>query len=220
MPEEPSESTASSESSAAAEFTRALLALERRFWKGDAAFYERHLLADAVVALPVPAGILRRDQIIASVADGPRWAKLRIVNPRVVRLSDTSALLTYRAQASREGAAAPYLTVASSAYVLTGGEWQLAFHQQTPEPTPPSKAAKPAASAVPAAAWGAIAVGACALGAVAIGTLAVGSVAIGRMRLGKVHIHKLVIDDLTVRQPHEALDVRRGGSLDPPAQAD
>lgn len=204
MPEEPKEPTTSSESSAAAEFKRALLALERRFWKGDAAFYERHLSADAVMALPVAAGILRRDQIVASVAEGPRWTQLRIVNPRVVRLSDTSAMLTYRAQASREGESAPYLAVASSAYVLADGEWQLAFHQQTPEPTPPVKTAKPAESAVPAAAWGAVAVGACAIGAVAIGTLALGSVAIGAMRVGKIRIHKLVIDELTVRQTHEA----------------
>ena len=139
MPEQPTEPTTSSESSAAAEFTRALLALERRFWKGDAAFYERHLSADAVMALPVAAGILRRDQIVSSVAAAPRWTQLRIVNPRVVRLSDTSAMLTYRAQASRDGDPAPYLAVASSAYVLAGGEWQLAFHQQTPEPRPPAK---------------------------------------------------------------------------------
>ena len=200
MPEQPTEPTTSSESSAAAEFTRALLALERRFWKGDAAFYERHLSADAVMALPVAAGILRRDQIVSSVADGPRWTQLRIVNPRVVRLSDTSAMLTYRAQASRDGDPAPYLAVASSAYVLTGGEWQLAFHQQTPEPRPVAKATRPAASAVPAAAWGAVAVGACAIGAAAIGALAIGSVAIGAMRLGKVHIDNLVIDELTVRR--------------------
>ena len=200
MPEEPNEPTASSESSAAAEFKRALLALERRFWKGDAAFYERHLSADAVMAFPVAAGILRRDQIIASVADGPRWAQLRIVNPRVVRLSDTSALLTYRAQASREGDSAPFLAVASSAYILTGGEWQLAFHQQTPEPTPPAKKTKPAATAVSAAAWGALAAGACAIGAVAIGAVAIGSVAIGAMRVGKVHVHNLVIDELTVQR--------------------
>lgn len=154
----------------AAQLTRTLLALERRFWKGDASFYERHLSASAVMALPVPAGILRRDEIVASIAGGARWAHLRVINPRMVLLSPTSALLTYRAQASRKGDASEYLAVVSSAYVLSGGEWQLAFHQQTPEP-----AATPAARPIARAAWGALAIGACALAAVAIGTLAIGS---------------------------------------------
>lgn len=188
-------------SSDAVQLTRTLVALERNFWKSDADFYERHLSAAAVMALPVPAGILRRDEIVASIAEGQPWAHLRIINPRVVTLSPTSALLTYRAQASRKGDSSEYLAVVSSAYVLSGGEWQLAFHQQTPEPSAPLPA-KPSPRPVTRAAWGAVAIGACAMGAVAVGTLAIGRVAIGAMQLGRVRVRKLAIDELTVNQVH------------------
>jgi hypothetical protein len=47
-------------------------------------------------------------------------------------LAKDAALLSYRAEARWEGAKADILAYASSIYVRRGGQWKLAFHQQTP----------------------------------------------------------------------------------------
>lgn len=81
------------------------------------------------MVFPAPAGILHRDKIVASIKDGPRWVKVEMHEPQIVRPADSVAILTYRADASREGDASNYSTLASSTYTLHDGTWKLAFHQ-------------------------------------------------------------------------------------------
>ena len=108
-----------------------LLTLEREFWKGDADFYRRHLSDHAVMVFPEPVGVLTRDQVLAALGSAPRWADVRIDDPRVVGLTGETAILTYKATARREGDAAPYVALVSSVYVNGDGRWLLAFHQHT-----------------------------------------------------------------------------------------
>jgi hypothetical protein len=108
-----------------------LTALEREFWGGDAAFYDEHLSDDALMVFPEPVSIMNRDETVRSIADAPRWSDVRMEDVRMVPLTATAAVLTYRATA-RRGDDAPYLARASSVYVERDGMWTLAFHQQGP----------------------------------------------------------------------------------------
>ena len=104
--------------------------LEEQFWTGDAKFYAEHLASDCVMVFPPPAGAMTREQIVASIAEAPRWSQVQITDRRPVELGASACLLTYAVQALREGAS--YEALAASAYVRSGDSWRLAFHQQTP----------------------------------------------------------------------------------------
>lgn len=111
-----------------------LLALERRFWTGGAAFYREHLADDVVMVFPGPGGTLTRTEIVASIETAPRWDDVAIDGVRSAALTGDVALLTYLATGTRGGASEPYVARASSVYVRERGAWRLAFHQQTPVP--------------------------------------------------------------------------------------
>ena len=87
-----------------------LFSLEEKFWTEGADYYARHLAAAAVMVFPLE-------------------------EHRVLELTDSSALVTYKATAIRNrngDNSEPYVARASSAYVRDGSAWRLAFHQQTP----------------------------------------------------------------------------------------
>lgn len=49
-------------------------------------------------------------------------------------VNDDAAALVYRARATRQGQAAPFVVLMTSVYRLVDGEPRLAFHQQTTLP--------------------------------------------------------------------------------------
>jgi ketosteroid isomerase-like protein len=108
-----------------------LLDLEKRFWTGDAEFYRRHVADECLVAFTQMAGVMGKDAIASTVKDGQRWRDLNIDEDGFLPLGDTAAIVTYHAKATR-ATGEPYEAVVSSGYVKHGGEWKLAFHQQTP----------------------------------------------------------------------------------------
>jgi hypothetical protein len=108
-----------------------LLALEERFWTGDAGFYRDHLDDHCLTAFTGMAGVFDKDQIARTVGDGPRWRNVELSTKGVVEPTDDFAVLTYEANATR-GDGKPYHALASSGYVKRAGGWKLAFHQQTP----------------------------------------------------------------------------------------
>jgi hypothetical protein len=114
-----------------------LLKLERQFWMGDADFYERNLTDKAVMVFPEPAGVLTREKILETIRSSPRWADVRIDEPRVVELTAETALVTYKAAARRDGDEKDYVALVSSVYVNSDGAWKLAFHHHTPGVTVP-----------------------------------------------------------------------------------
>lgn len=108
-----------------------LFAIEERFWTEGADYYAGHLAPAALIVFPEPTGVLVRDEIASSV-EGARWSEVSLEEHRLLELDENSALVTYKATALR-GNEPPYVARASSAYVRDpGGEWKLAFHQQTP----------------------------------------------------------------------------------------
>ena len=57
---------------------------------------------------------------------------MRLDERWLVHISSAAAIIAYKATGRRQADEAPYLTFASSTYVRAGGDWKLAFHQQTP----------------------------------------------------------------------------------------
>jgi hypothetical protein len=108
--------------------------IEERFWKGDADYYRQHLAEDALLVFAEPVGVLDKDASVQTMSQSPRWKEVTLEAVRILELSASAVLLSYRATAVREGAETPYVTLASSVYVERGGAWLLVFHQQTPAP--------------------------------------------------------------------------------------
>jgi hypothetical protein len=112
-----------------------VVALEKQFWyaAGDADFYRDNLTETAIMVFPSPYGIMDRDRTIAAVEAAQPWVSLEMTEVQFVPLTETSALVAYRASARRADGPA-YNTFAASAYVKEQGAWKLAVHQQTPIP--------------------------------------------------------------------------------------
>jgi hypothetical protein len=103
--------------------------LERRFWLDGADFYHQHLAGDVLMVFP-GAGVLNRSEAIGGVEAAPRWTHVELLDPRIMEVRPGTRMLCYRARARRQ-AGSEYSVPASSLYVRQGGEWKLAFHQQT-----------------------------------------------------------------------------------------
>lgn len=115
---------------------RELIDLEEQGWRtlsteGDAAkkFYASVLREDAVMLFPGGMRIEGRERILESLGTQP-WQSYRIEDPKVVKLSDEAATLTYKVTARRKGSDA-YVALISSTYARNN-VWQLVVHQQTP----------------------------------------------------------------------------------------
>ncbi len=112
-----------------------LLELERAGWRalsgdGDAAGFYAEVLARQVLML-LPGGLViddRNDAIDAM--RGAAWTSFELSDERVHRLTETSAVVAYRASAHRGDD--EYTALFNSTYVLDQGAWRLAVHQQTP----------------------------------------------------------------------------------------
>jgi hypothetical protein len=113
-----------------------LLDLEEEGWRAlssdrGADFFRDMLTAHSLMVFP--GIVLTKDRAVEEIAKAPPWAEFRIDDPEVVRLTEQSAVLTYRATARRSGEP-EYHALMSSVYVETLGVWRMAFHQQTPVP--------------------------------------------------------------------------------------
>lgn len=112
-----------------------LLDIERAGWKalstqGEAApYYERVLAHDVLMLLPGGMVIDDRQQVVDSMR-GAAWEAFDISDERVLPLDDDTAVVAYRAVATRDGT--DYTALFNSTYVRQEGEWKLALHQQTP----------------------------------------------------------------------------------------
>ncbi len=113
-----------------------LVQLETAGWEAlssdrGADHYAEAMTADAVMV--VPGMVLSRDQAVAAIGEAPPWSSFRIDDPRVVRLVDGAAALTYRATAQRQGSPA-FEALMTTTFVRDGDRWRVALHQQTPLP--------------------------------------------------------------------------------------
>jgi hypothetical protein len=109
-----------------------LCELEKQYWTGDSEFYENNLTEDSLMVFAEPVGVLTKEQAVETIAGSQRWVKVDFNESRIVLLTDSVAVLTYKSAAQRQGDNTTYRANASSVYVWKGGAWKLALHQQTP----------------------------------------------------------------------------------------
>lgn len=115
-----------------------LLDLEHQGWQSlcessGADFYGRLMLDDGVMTL-AHGYVFDRQQVIDSLNDAPAWSHYEITEPRLIQLTEHSAVLTYRGTAWRDGEESEFRALMSSVYVRQDGTWRLASYQQTPIP--------------------------------------------------------------------------------------
>jgi hypothetical protein len=113
-----------------------LLELEEQGWRALASgqaseFYRTHLADDALMV--VPGMVLDGQTFLQGADSGEPWATFEIEDPRVVGLTENSAVVVYRVTAQRAGQP-PYVAHLASAYARREGTWKLVYHQQTPIP--------------------------------------------------------------------------------------
>lgn len=113
-----------------------LIALERAGWdalstSGQAAatHYAGALARQVLMVLPGGLVIHDRDEVVLSMSGEP-WDGYDLHDERVLELAHGVAVLSYRGSARR--ADHTYDALFTSTYVLEGGSWKLAVHQQTP----------------------------------------------------------------------------------------
>jgi hypothetical protein len=108
-----------------------LMEIERELAEGDGSTYRDRLSDDAVVV--VPGRVLDKSSTVEVMGSSPSWDDLSFANRRLRVLDDDAAIVTYRFTGKR--GYERYDAVLSSTYVREGGgDWELAFHQQTPLP--------------------------------------------------------------------------------------
>ena len=115
--------------------TNELLDIERAAWKalsteGEAPrFYDDVLARDVLMLLPGGMVIDDRQQVVESMR-GAKWDGFEMSDERVLPLDDQTAVVAYKAVATRDGT--EYTALFNSTYVREDGDWKLALHQQTP----------------------------------------------------------------------------------------
>ncbi len=98
----------------------------------DGDYYDRNLTEDGLLVF-AETGALDKQACVQAVSGSPgdtTGASWRIEDSRLVTLSPDSAVLSYRAEATRPGGQ-PATILVASAYSRQDGAWKLAFHQQT-----------------------------------------------------------------------------------------
>jgi hypothetical protein len=109
-----------------------LLALEKKFWTGDAKFYRENVDDSCLVAFGAEmAGVMSNKDLAATAKDGNRWKDLDIELKGLIEPSDDVAILSYEANATRSNGE-HYAVLVSTGYHKRDDGWKMMFHQQTP----------------------------------------------------------------------------------------
>jgi hypothetical protein len=113
-----------------------LVALETEVWRalveGDRAADER-LLSDDFLGV-YPTGFGGRGEHVGQLAGGPTVQSFALSEQRMLVVSDTAALLAYRAVYLRpDEGAEPESMYVSSLWCERGGRWLNVFSQDTPD---------------------------------------------------------------------------------------
>lgn len=108
-----------------------LLPIEKSLWTGGPNAYREHVDEACLLAFTKMARVSSRDEVVATVAHGPRWRELEIDVQGLIQPASDVAIFTYRASAVR-GDDERYRALVGSGYVRRDDGWKLIYHQQTP----------------------------------------------------------------------------------------
>jgi catechol 2,3-dioxygenase-like lactoylglutathione lyase family enzyme len=110
--------------------TAALWEVERRLWLQGADAYRKYLDEEALMVF-AGVGVLRREQILTTIQQAPRWQEVTMRDQTLASFGDAVVVLAYAAEARRtEGTS--YRALCSSTYRKHGDAYTLVQHQQTP----------------------------------------------------------------------------------------
>jgi hypothetical protein len=110
-----------------------ILELEHAGWRAlctgtGAEHYGAVMTEDAIMVL-ASGDVLRRDDVVAALADAPPWDTYTIDEPVVMAISDDVMAVVYTGTGTRGDTT--FRGAMSSVYVRTPDAWQLALYQQT-----------------------------------------------------------------------------------------
>ena len=119
-----------------AQSQRAIIATEKKFWEAwknkDMKFFRANLSSDAVMI--GPNGVAdKKTSLTAMEGEGCEVKTYELMDLKVTFLSSSTAILTYKStqDATCGGEAVPPTVWSSSVYVMRGGRWYAASHQET-----------------------------------------------------------------------------------------
>ncbi|MCP3939319.1 MAG: nuclear transport factor 2 family protein, partial [Actinomycetia bacterium] len=112
-----------------------VIELETAVWfalqRGDAEADTESLSEDFLGVYPT--GFADRADHVGQLADGPTVAEFALLDPRLIVLSDTDVLLSYRAEFRRPGPGSQReIMFVSSLWSQRDGGWMNLFSQDTP----------------------------------------------------------------------------------------
>ena len=108
-----------------------IFAIEKGFWTGDEAYYQKHTDAECLVAFADMPGVMENGDLAATAKDGRRWRDLELEPKGAVQPTADTLILTYEATATKESGE-PYAALVTTGYVQRGDDWKMMFHGQTP----------------------------------------------------------------------------------------
>ena len=107
---------------------------EEAWWTLGAAEARRRM--SPVCIMVFAEAVMQGPQIVAGMADSPRWDRVQITERRMAE-QDEVVVLAYRARAMRRGAERDVLC--SSTWLRSEGDWLMVQHQQTPVAPSPAE---------------------------------------------------------------------------------
>lgn len=114
--------------------TQFFVNLESKVWaaqvNGDAGA-DRELLSGDFVGL-YPTGFATRDDHVDQLSDGPVIGSYAITEARLIVVSATAVMLSYRADYQRPESSVREAMFVSSLWVNVDGRWRNTFSQDTP----------------------------------------------------------------------------------------
>jgi len=120
-----------------AQSQRAIIATERKLWEAwknkDMKPFKANLSADAIMISN--SGVAdKKTSLSAMEGEGCEVKTYELMDLKVTFLNSSTAILTYKStqDATCGGEAVPPTVWSSSVYVMRGGRWYAASHQETP----------------------------------------------------------------------------------------
>jgi len=133
----PSPSPAPKPAMTRAQSQRAIIATEKKLWEAwknkDAKTFKANLSADTVQI--GESGVGTKTQIVEAMGNSDCEVKsYSLSDIKVTFFNNSTALITYKGtqDATCNGQAVPAAVWSSSLYVMRGGKWLAATHQETP----------------------------------------------------------------------------------------
>ncbi|MDQ0995411.1 hypothetical protein QFZ34_000588 [Phyllobacterium ifriqiyense] len=111
-----------------------LFRIEEGFWLSGKDHFLAHVDEKAILAFPQAGemhGIHPREDVAETATLTNRWRNLKMTSRYLLMPADDVAIVSYRADVSRNDGE-PYSALVSSAYIRRSTGWKLTFHQHSP----------------------------------------------------------------------------------------